>query len=169
MRIFNLYNKICSDKKSQVLSNKGLVLDNKGQLSLEYILSSIIVILIISLISVPILLTTIDYSNDIIDSINSKNEISKITDAIDYCYASGKGSRRIVYLDLNQNIGLKLYNNGKNGIASANMRLSDDSKEISCTFDCPNLNENIHLSRGFNKIIVEWNDESDGIDVRKAI
>ena len=63
-------------------------LDNKGQLSLEYIISSMIVILIISLISVPILLTTIDYSNEIIDSINAKAELSKITDAIDYCYSS---------------------------------------------------------------------------------
>ena len=55
-------------------------LDEKGQLSLEYILSSMIVILIISLISVPVLLTRIDYSDDIIDSINSKEELSKITE-----------------------------------------------------------------------------------------
>ena len=68
-----------------------MILDNKGQLSLEYVLSSMIVILIISLISVPILLTAMDYSNDIIDSINAKSELSKITDAIDFCYASGKG------------------------------------------------------------------------------
>ena len=89
-----------------------LISDNKGQLSLEYILSSMIVILIISLISVPILLAAIDYSNDIIDSINSKNELSKITDAIDFCYSSGKGSKRIVYVDFNQDVNMKLYNDG---------------------------------------------------------
>ena len=144
-------------------------IDNKGQLSLEYILSSMIVIIIISLISVPILLTTIDYSNNIVDAINSKGEMSKITDAIDYCYTSGKGSRRIVYVDLNQNLNLHFYNNGKIGIASANLNLSDDSMEITSFFDYPNLNENIHLSKGFNKIIVEWNEESNSIEVKKSI
>ena len=48
-----------------------LKMDKKGQLSLEYILLSMMAILIISLLSVPILLTAIDYSSDIIDSINS--------------------------------------------------------------------------------------------------
>ena len=150
-------------------SMRRFALDNKGQLSLEYILTSMIVILIISLISVPILLTSIDYSNDIIDSMNSKNELSKITDAIDFCYASGKGSKRIAYLDLNQNANIRLSNDGKRGIASICLNLSDNSKEITDSFDCPDLNENIHLSKGFNKIAVEWKDDSNGIEVRKLL
>lgn len=144
-------------------------LDSKGQLSLEYILSSMIAILIISLISVPILLTAIDYSNDIIDSIDSKSELSKITDAIDYCYSSGKGSKRIVYVDFNQNIYLRLYGNDRGGIASINLSLSDNSREIVHSFHYPNLNENIHLSKGFNKIVVEWNENSNRIEVKRIV
>ena len=146
-----------------------LISDNNGQLSLEYILSSMIVILIISLISVPFLLTAIDYSNDIIDSINSKNELNKITDAIDFCYSSGKGSKRIVYVDFNQNTDIRLYNDGKKGLASINLNLSDNRKEINSSFDYPNLNENIHLSKGFNKIIIQWNDDSNRIEVTRII
>lgn len=144
-------------------------LDNNGQLSLEYILSSMIVILIISLISVPALLTAIDYSNDMIDSIDSKGELSKITDAIDFCYVSGKGSKRIVYVDFNQDVDIRLYNNGQKGIASLNLNLSDRSKEITASFDYNDLNDNLHLSHGFNKILVEWNDESNGIKVKKVL
>lgn len=144
-------------------------LDEKGQLSLEYILSSMIVILIISLISVPVLLTTIDYSDDIIDSINSKEELSKITEAIDYCYASGRGSKRIVYIDFNQNVNLRLSSHGNIGIASVNLNLSDNTREITNFFDYGGLNENIHLSRGFNEIIVEWNEDSNKIEVKKGI
>ena len=59
-----------------------------------------------------------DYSNDIVDSINAKSELSKITDALDFCYASGKGSKRIVYVDLNRNVDMRLYNDGKKGFAS---------------------------------------------------
>lgn len=146
-----------------------LNMDDKGQMSLEYILSSMIAILIISLISVPILLTAIDYSNDITDSIDSKYELTKITDAIDFCYASGKGSKRIVYVDFNQNADMKLSSDGKRGLASVILNLSNDSIEITCPFDYDGLNENVHLSKGFNKIIVRWDEDSDGIEVNRII
>ena len=146
-----------------------MILDNKGQLSLEYVLSSMIVILIISLISVPILLTAMDYSNDIIDSINAKNELFKITDAIDFCYSSGKGSKRIVYVDLNRNVDIRLYNDGNKGFASIDLNLSDNSKEITSSFDYNGLNENIHLSKGFNKITVIWDEDSNMIEVNRLI
>ena len=146
-----------------------MIIDKKGQLSLEYVLSSMIVILIISLISVPILLTAMDYSNDIIDSINAKSELSKITDAIDFCYASGKGSKRIVYVDLNRNVDIRLYNDGNKGSASIDLNLSDNSKEITSSFDYNGLNENIHLSKGFNKITVIWDEDSNMIEVNRLI
>ena len=148
---------------------RNMILDNKGQLSLEYVLSSMIVILIISLISVPILLTAMDYSNDIIDSINAKNELFKITDAIDFCYSSGKGSKRIVYVDLNRNMDIRLYNDGNKGFASIDLNLSDNSKEITSSFDYNGLNENIHLSKGFNKITVIWDEDSNMIEVNRLI
>ena len=142
---------------------------NKGQLSLEYILSSMIVILIISLISIPILLIAMDYSNDIIDSINSKSELSKITDAIDFCYASGKGSKRVVLVDFNRNVDIRIYNDGKNGLAYINLNLSDNSQEITSYFDYNGLNENVHLSKGFNRIAVKWNEDSNVIEVNRLI
>ena len=126
-------------------------------------------ILIISLISVPILLTAMDYSNDIIDSINAKNELFKITDAIDFCYSSGKGSKRIVYVDFNKNVDMKLYNDGNKGLASINFNLSDNSKEIRSSFDYNALNDNIHLSKGFNKIAVKWDEDSNMIEVNRLI
>ena len=146
-----------------------MIIDKKGQLSLEYVLSSMIVILIISLISVPILLTAMDYSNDIIDSINAKSELFKITDAIDFCYSSGKGSKRIVYVDLNRNVDIRLYNDGNKGFASIDLNLSDNSKEITSSFDYNGLNENIHLSKGFNKITVIWDEDSNMIEVNRLI
>ena len=148
---------------------RSIIIDNKGQLSLEYVLSSMIVILIISLISVPILLTAIDYSNDIIDSINAKSELSKITGAIDFCYTSGKGSKRIVYVDFNQNVDIRLYNEGNKGFASINLNLSDNLKEIRSSFDYNALNDNIHLSKGFNKIAVNWDEDSNMIEVNRLI
>ena len=146
-----------------------LRMDKKGQLSLEYILLSMMAVLIISLVSVPILLTAIDYSNDVIDSINSKAELNKITDAIDYCYSSGKGSKRIVYVDFNQDLDVRLSNNGKKGLGSITLSLSDNTKEIRSSFDYIGLNENIHLSKGVNKILVKWDEDSNRIEVNRVI
>ena len=148
---------------------KNVILGNKGQLSLEYILSSMIVILIISLISVPILLAVMDFSNDIIDSINAKSELSKITDAIDFCYASGKGSKRIVLVDFNRDVDIRLYNDGKRGFSSINLNLSDNAKVIENSFDFNGLNDNIHLSKGFNKLAVKWDEDSNGMEVNRLI
>ena len=148
---------------------KNVILGNKGQLSLEYILSSMIVILIISLISVPILLAVMDFSNDIIDSINAKSELFKITDAIDFCYASGKGSKRIVLVDFNRDVDIRLYNDGKMGFASINLNLSDNAKVIENSFDFNGLNDNIHLSKGFNKLAVKWDEDSNGMEVNRLI
>ena len=148
---------------------RNMILDNKGQLSLEYVLSSMIAILIISLISIPILLTAMDYSNDIIDTINSKSELSKITDAIDFCYASGKGSKRIVMVDFNRDVDIRFYNDGKKGFASISSNLSDNAKELTNSFDYSGLNENIHLQKGFNRIAVKWDEDSNMIEVNRVI
>lgn len=148
---------------------RNMIIDNKGQLSLEYVLSSMIAILIITLISIPVLLTAMDYSNDIIDSINSKSELSKITDAIDFCYTSGKGSKRIVMVDFNRDVDIRFYNDGKKGFATISLNLSDNAKEITNTFDYNGLNENIHLQKGFNRIAVKWNEDSNMIEVNRVI
>ncbi|ADC47083.1 hypothetical protein mru_1233 [Methanobrevibacter ruminantium M1] len=154
------------------INNKGLFkfisIDNKGQLSLEYILSAMMVILLITLLSVPILSLTIDYSNDVINSISTKNELSKITDSIDFCYYSGKGSKKVVLLDFNQDFSVRFTNNGQKGIAYADLELSDNNhKEISSEYDYIGLNTNIQFSKGFNKILVEWDEDTGLIRLSK--
>ena len=102
------------------------------------------------------------------DSLNAKTELSKITEGIDFCYNSGKGSKKIVLIDLNNDLEINLLNNNSKGLAVADLDLSNnDSKTIYQSFDCPLLNENIVLSKGFNKVLIEWSDESGLIEVSK--
>lgn len=151
-----------------MLFGKIFRLDNKGQLSLEYILIAMVSILLVTLISIPILGLSIDYSFDVVDSLNAKSELSKITGAVDFCYNSGKGSKKIVLIDLKNDLEISLLNNGSKGVAVADLDLSNnDSKRICLPFDCPFLNENIRLSKGFNKVLVEWSDDSGLIEVSK--
>lgn len=143
-------------------------LDKKGQLSLEYILSVMVVILIITLLSVPILSLSIDYTNDVMDSINAKNELSKITDAIDFCYNNGKGSKKTVLLDFNKDATVRFSSNGGSGRAVLSLKLSDGSyKDVISSYDCDNLNENIHFSKGFNKLSVSWDEGTGSITLSR--
>lgn len=57
----------------------------------------------------------------------------------------------------------------KKGFASINLNLSDDSMEIIDEYDYAGLNENIHLTKGFNKIMVEWNEDSNNIEIRRVL
>ncbi|WP_295618395.1 hypothetical protein [uncultured Methanobrevibacter sp.] len=47
--------------------------------------------------------------------------------------------------------------------------MSDDSMEIIDEYDYAGLNENIHLTKGFNKIMVEWNEDSNNIEIRRVL
>ena len=91
------------------------------------------------------------------DSLNAKTELSKITEGIDFCYNSGKGSKKIVFIDLNNDLEINLLNNNSKGMAVADLDLSNNDL----------LNENIVLSKGFNKVLIEWSDESGLIEVSK--
>ena len=143
-------------------------LDNKGQLSLEYILSAMMVILLITLLSVPILSLTIDYSNDVTDSINAKNELSKITDAIDFCYNCGKGSKKMVLLNFNKDSSIRFAGDGEEGHAYMDLELSDGkSKKISSDFEYNHLNTNMQFYKGFNKLLVEWDEDTGLIKLSK--
>ena len=72
-------------------------------------------------------------------------------------------------MDFNKNVDIKLYNDGNKGLASINLNLSDNSKEIRSSFDYNALNDNIHLSKGFNKIAVNWDGNSNMIEVNRLI
>ena len=53
--------------------------------------------------------------------------------------------------------------------ASINLNLSGNSEEITSNFDYNGLNENIHLSKGFNRIAVKWDEDSNVIEVNRLI
>ena len=72
-------------------------------------------------------------------------------------------------VDFNRNVDIRLYNDGKNGLALINLNLSDNSQEITRYFDYNGLNENIHLSKGFNRIAVKWDENSNVIEVKRLI
>lgn len=121
-------------------------------------------ILILGSIIFPLVTHGINCTSDVYTAVSSKNEIVKLCSAIDYCYYSGKGSKKLVYLNFNKNTVIKLSNENNLGLATSKINLSQNSsKYFRIYLDCPFINEEIKFSKGFNKIVVEWPENSDYI------
>lgn len=142
-------------------------MDSKGQLSLEYVLIAMIGILLLTLISFPLVNLSIDMSNDVIDSINSKNELNKLSDGINYCYYSGKGSKKIVTLNFRKETTVNFLLSSENKtIIKSKINLNKDmKKEIIINSNAPIQTKTISFNKGFNKIIIEYPTNSNKISV----
>lgn len=143
-----------------------LVDEIKGQLSLEYLFIFIIsIILIISLI-LPLIGTGFDYTSDVTNSYQIKAELSQLANGINYVYASGSGSKRTILVNMPEDIELNIYSQNNKGFIQAEIILSDNNtKEIIVETKKTNINSNLFLYKGFNKVVIQWSDNSSNIDI----
>lgn len=143
-------------------------MDNKGQLSLEYVLIAMIGILLLTIVSFPLINFSIDSSNDVIDSIMVKNELNKISDGINYCYYSGKGSKRTVLLDFKNEISVSFLSSSENkSIIKSKINLNNGNKEMIIDSNAPLQTKTISFNKGFNKVLIQWSQSSNKIIINK--
>ncbi|MDR2623354.1 MAG: hypothetical protein LBC39_02105 [Methanobrevibacter sp.] len=138
-----------------------MIEDSKGQLSLEYLLIVLIGILVLIAITLPTLEFGIDNSMDMINILKIKSESVKITEAMNNIYYNGVGSKRTITVDIPKDT--ILHFNSKN--AYFDYLLSDgDIKRVylNCDHDLTNT---VLLSKGVNKIVVEWSIDGDKIEI----
>jgi len=148
-----------------------LIDERIGQLSLEFLLTSLVAILIFITISLPFAGIAIDSTFDIHDSLSVKSEISKINQGINEVYSNGAGSKRTIFIESPKDININFYkdtgaNNG--GYAITDITLSDGSiKTIKVFNNADNLESSIHLNKKTNtRVIIEWSQNSQNIIVR---
>ena len=132
--------------------------EDKGQVSLEYLLIFAVSIILLIAFTMPLAEMAIENTMDVSNSLNVKSELSKLSNAISLVYSEGQGSKQTVYLTLDEpvNVGIS------NSYLSCNYKLNDGKyKDFKLDFNS-NLNKgSLFLDKGENKIIVEWpvNDE----------
>lgn len=143
-------------------------MDDKGQISLEYVIIIMIGILVLIFISFPLVNLAIDNSNDVIDSINCKNELTKVADSINYCYSSGRGSKRVVLLEFNKNVTVNFFEDiNSKSIIKSEISLNNEIKTITVSTNAEIVSKKIQFSKGFNKVIIKWDENSNSIIVNK--
>ena len=130
-----------------------MIIDDKGQISLEYLLIFAVSLIILIAFTLPLVETALENTLDVSDSLNAKNELSKLSGAISKVYGEGQGSKQTIYLGVNKGMDVKILNSYLSG---SYVMHDGNIKEIKLNYNS-NLNSgSLFLDKGENKIIVEW-------------
>lgn len=130
-----------------------MILDNKGQVSLEYLLIFAISLIILIAFTMPIANFGLEKTLDVSNSLDAKSELSKLSNAISQVYGEGQGSKQTVFITVNEPVNVKITNS----YISASIKLNDNSfKKIKLNHNSNLDSGSIFLDKGENKIIVEW-------------
>lgn len=129
-------------------------MDNRGQISAEYLLLMVIIILILSAVTIPLASKSIDASNDVSQASDAKVAVESIADAANVVYANGPGAKRKITVYIPQD-NMTFFFNSK-GI-STNVTLSDGSvKTVTATTEYPLSYAILTVSKGSKNVIIMW-------------
>lgn len=141
-----------------------MIKDNKGQISLEYLLIFAVSLIILIVFTLPLLQLGLENTMDVSQSLNAKSELSKLSNTISQVYAEGQGSKHTVYLNLDSTLNLKI----STSYISAAVKMSDGKNKEIKLYHNSNFNSgSLFLEKGENKIIVEWPVDSEKMIIYK--
>ncbi len=141
-----------------------MIKDNKGQISLEYLLIFAVSLIILIVFTLPLLQLGLENTMDVSHSLNAKSELSKLSNTISQVYAEGQGSKHTVYLNLDGELNLKI----STSYISATVKMSDGKNREIKLYHNSNFNSgSLFLEKGDTKIIVEWPVDSEKMIIYK--
>jgi len=136
-------------------------LDNKGQLSAEYLLLFCAVMVVFLFMITNFIGPTVDASNNVTAVSNTKIVVESIADAINVVYANGPGAKRTLNVNVPNNMVLTF--NTTTGMLSTNVNLSSATVTNIKTVSAPlnyNGNINVTLNKGFHTVQIYWNNSA---------
>ncbi len=139
-----------------------MILDNKGQLSLEYLLIFSISLILLIVFTLPLVSLASETILNSTDVVLIKNDMNKIATGINQVYNEGEYSKRTVYIDVKEDIQLNINDNK----LTTDIHLRDDLiKHLEVSHLNSDLNILLNLYKGVNKIVIEWPENSTKIIV----
>ncbi|MGI6447349.1 MAG: hypothetical protein ACOX01_01855 [Methanobrevibacter boviskoreani] len=142
----------------------GILKENNGQISFEYLLLFIVSLILINVFILPMISTSIDNIDDLNTAYNTKSQMEELVTGINQVYASGSDSKRTVYLNMKKDSQIDI----NNGILTSDVLLSDNSyKKVEVESNDLSLNNKIILNKGLNRVIIEWKENNSQIEIDK--
>lgn len=141
------------------------MMDNRGQVSLEYLLIFAISMILLIAFTLPLTDFTLQTTLDVSDSLDMKSDLSKLSQAIQTVYGQGQGSRQIVNIVSPAPSKIDVTDSH----VSCNLKLKDGSKKLVKVTSKSNLAKTtIPISEGTNTIVVEWPVGSETMNIHKT-
>lgn len=127
--------------------------DNRGQVSLEYMLIFAILLIVLIVFTMPLVNQSMKTTLDVSDSLEIKSDLSKIDSAIKTVYGEGQGSKQTVNIYLKQSVKVDVGSD----FLSCNLKLKDGSSKFIKVSSKSNLkSSSINLKKGENNVVVQW-------------
>ena len=138
-------------------------MDNRGQISAEYLLLMVIIILILSSVTIPLASKSIDSSNDVSQASDAKVYVTGLADAVNAVYANGPGSKRVVNVYLPQDN--MVFARGGTTL-NLTVKLSDGTtKLITANTEYPVYSYTYTLPKKWYKYYVIWKPGENAITI----
>lgn len=154
-------------------------MDVKGQVSVEYLLVILVVLIVLGTVTIPMIGSSVSSSSDVSKASDAKTAVDTIANAVNLVYANGPGAKRTlsVYMPVDSTL---LYNYDKNNnmkvlsmeVTGVHTNSINPSSEIKSTSAQVSYKVNIvnpNVSKGwYNNVVVEWELNKDYITVTLA-
>ena len=127
--------------------------ENRGQVSLEYLLIFSISLIILIAFTMPLLVQSMDNTFDVSDSLKAKSDLSKIADGVKRVYGEGQGSRQSVSIDVA--VPVKI-DTASNHVTSKIKLKNGEYKTEKINVKSKLKTNTFKLNKGRHTLVVEW-------------
>lgn len=138
------------------------MIDNRGQVSLEYLLIFVISLILLIAFTLPLTELTIENTLDVSDTLNVKSDLSKISQAIKEVYGQGQGSKQRIDVVMSKDLKVNIASD----YISCNLNLKDGQNKAEKIYFKSTLEKSsIYLKKGENSITVEWPENAENMQI----
>ncbi|MBM4241331.1 MAG: class III signal peptide-containing protein [Euryarchaeota archaeon] len=136
-------------------------MDNKGQISAEYLLLVLVFLIILGSITIPLMGRSINASSDVSAASDARVAVQSIANAANIVYANGMGARRTLNVYVPQNTILNFTNR------TVAMRIvsSQGNLTIDQRTDYNLANTTVNVNKGWRNVRIEWTVGSNYITI----
>lgn len=129
-------------------------MDDKGQISVEYLLLIVVILTILSTVTIPLVGQSIDAANDVSWTSDTKIAVESTANAVNIVHANGPGARRTFNVHIPQN-NMTLRTSGRE-IFIVTMLSNGTSKNVSSATSHNLTTTSLNLTKGWRTLQVEW-------------
>jgi len=141
---------------------KVIYMDSRGQVSLEYLLLILVVLLILGGVTIPLIGSSIEASTDVSRASDAKVAVQTIANAADIVYANGPGAKRTVsfYIPVD---GVLIT--GNNSVIFTVTYTNGTVSNITAPTQYNVTSQSVEVQRGWYTAVIYWPLDSNNVVV----